>query len=335
MLDAMMRAGYPRHVIDITADAYTDSTFQVQARGGLTPKITRHRGIVQGCPWSAIAFIQALDPWIRWMEQPFVADALLIPCQAYMDDVCATANSSPDIEVMMQKMEAFLNYTGMLVNHQKWAVIQGQRKRNSWANMDCISIADLSIQEEVIPKHGTELSYPYLGFQINLTGTAARQQALDAVEEFIATVDNIYSAPLPVNKKLDAINIMAASKLNFYFSNLRFAEKLLKMLEDLIVSFTREQLKFNSSSTRAQIFAPRRCGGLGLLKPSTMYYAKRLSFLLLVLNNDDNHVRDVARGSFKLHMQKRKVQLTGPDEDNSRWLNTKAEQDVLATVNLG
>lgn len=152
MIEAMERAGYPQHVIDITQDVYTNSTFQVQARGTLTPRITRHRGIVQGCPWSAIAFIQALDPWIRWMEQPFAPDAFPTPCQAYMDDVCATAHNSRDISEMVEKTEAFLNHTGMEVKHKKCATIHGQRTGNNWAARDNTARLGLRAQGEDIPK---------------------------------------------------------------------------------------------------------------------------------------------------------------------------------------
>lgn len=128
-------------------------------------------------------------------------------------------------------------------------------------------------------------------------------------------MNKIDVSPLPVNKKIEALNVIASSKLNFYFANMMFTEKTLKSLEDAIVTFARQQLKFNTSSTRAQVFCPRKSGGLGLLKPSTMYHAKRVSFLLSMLNSDDEHVKAVARGSFDLHMMKRKVALTEPGED--------------------
>lgn len=143
---------------------YDGSTFQVQARGGLTPRITRHRDLVQGCPWSAIAFIQALEPWIRWMEQPFAADALSTPCQAYMDDVCATAYREGDIRGMMDKTEAFLDYTGMQVKHQKCATIHAQRTGTNWSARDRTTNVELAVQGEAIPKFGKETPYTYLGF---------------------------------------------------------------------------------------------------------------------------------------------------------------------------
>ena len=109
---------------------------------------------------------------------------------------------------------------------------------------------------------------------------------------------------------------MASTKLNFFYENMQISEKFLKEIEDLIVEFVRDHLKLNTSSTRSQIFTPRKEDGLGLTKPSTMYHAKRVSFLLSVLNSDDPQVRSLTRNSFVLHMQKRKVSAARPGEDN-------------------
>jgi len=316
MLEAMERSGYPQQIIDITKDIYTDSTFQVQTRGALTPKITRARGIIQGCPWSAIAFIQALDPWIRWLDQPSVPNSLLVPCQAYMDDICMSAGEEESIKEMMTKTEMFLDYCGMQVKHPKCAVMHAQRTGNNWARRDSTRNVSLHIQGGAMPQYGRSKEYRYLGFQVNLDGSAAKQQLEEIKEEMKTTLEKIERSPLPVNKKIEAINIMASTKMNFFYENIQFTEKLLQEIEDMIVGFVRDQLKLNTSSTRAQIFTPRKQGGLGVLRPCTMYHAKRVSFLLSVLNSDDAHVRATARESFSLHLQKRKIPLADDENNN-------------------
>ena len=152
MLESKERTRYPQHKIDITHDIYTNSTFQVQTRGSLTPKITRSRGIIQGCPWSAIAFIQSLDPWIRWLEEPYPSNSLPTPCQAYMDDVCLSAQREVEIMEMVRKTETFLIYTGMAVKHAKCAVIHDQRTGNNWSTTDGTQKTCLKLQGGDIPK---------------------------------------------------------------------------------------------------------------------------------------------------------------------------------------
>ena len=55
---------------------------------------------------------------------------------------------------------------------------------------------------------------------------------------------------------------------------------------------------------------------MGISKPSSIYYAKRVSFLLSVLNSDDPQVRQSARYSFYLHMEKCKVDTVPENELN-------------------
>ena len=225
---------------------------------------------------------------------------------------------------MMQKTEQFLQYSGMEVKHAKCALIHAQRSGNNWAKKDNTAI-HLKIQGGEIPKLGRTGQYKYLGHQVGLDNTSAKQQLQDIQAHFIDTVDKIDKSSLPVNKKIDAINIMAISQLNFYFPNIQFTEKSLKNLEDKIVDCIRSSLKLNTSSTRAHIFTPRREGGLGVIKPSTMYHAKRISFLLSALNSDDIQVKAAARSSLTLHMAKRKIpETTESEEENFCGYKTRA-----------
>ena len=55
-------------------------------------------------------------------------------------------------------------------------------------------------------------------------------------------------------------------------------------------------------------------GGLGLRNLTNMYIARKISFVVEMLNSDDNQVRFIARESLQLHMNKRKVNLTKSDD---------------------
>ena len=55
-------------------------------------------------------------------------------------------------------------------------------------------------------------------------------------------------APLPIVAKLQAVNDMAVSKLNFYFSNLSFPVKTMSTMEDGILKYVCEWMHLNKSS---------------------------------------------------------------------------------------
>ena len=150
-----------------------------------------------------------------------------------------------------------------------------------------------------------------------MSGTAGKHQVESLLVEFSQNLEKINASPLPIGAKLQSVNTILLSKLGFYFSNLNFAEKQLKDVENQIVRNVRDWLALNNSSTRSFMFLPRKEGGLGLLKPSSIYHAKKLSFLISCLNSDDQQVKMTARESMKLHMTKRKVPyVEGTDDPN-------------------
>ena len=141
-------------------------------------------------------------------------------------------------------------------------------------------------------------------------------QAHQLVTECIELLEKIDISLLPTSAKLDAINVMCLSKLNFYFPNLMFLEKELNQLEDEIVLYVRSWLGLNKSSSRSFFFTAKSKGGLGLINPRVVYHAKYLQFHLGVLNSDDLAVRQTARSSLELHMSKRQAVHTNAIDNN-------------------
>ena len=306
MLNGMIQAGYPQHVIEVTRDLYTNSSFQLMTASGLTNKVTRGKGIIQGCPWSVIVFIQGIDPWLRWMAHPYPDEHLPCPCQGYVDDVDMCRRSEAEMLEMIHESEQFLQDTGMQAKHRKCALVI-QRSGNNWYKRSNTHRLQLVLQGDNIPVYNREQPYTYLGHSVNMNGSAYRSQLDDITYNFENNPQKISSSPLPIAAKLEAVNAILISKLNFYFCNIQFTEKLLKLFENKIVQEVRHWLALNNSCTRAFMFLPRCQGGLGLVKPATMYHAKHVTFLLSLLNSDDPKVKDSARAAFHLHMSKRKV----------------------------
>ena len=319
MLNEMAEAGYPEQIISITKDIYTESTFQVKTARGLTKPITRGRGIIQGCPWSVLIFEQGIDKWLRWIEQGSPAASSPNPVQGYVDDVDMTATSEADAQAAAAKTCRFMTHSGMEVKHRKCAVLHGQRTGNNWSRRDSTASTELVVQHSSIPIFDREQPYTYLGHQINMAATSEEAQVDNIVGDLNATMAMIDLAPLAVAAKLQAINVMATSKLHFYFPNIIFTDKVLDTIEDTMVHYIRTWLDLNKSSTRCFMFSPRSEGGLGIFHPRSMYYAKKLSFMLSVLNSDDEQTRHTARTSLALHLTKRKCAVVsdGAADDQS------------------
>ena len=76
----------------------------------------------------------------------------------------------------------------------------------------------------------------------------------------------------------------------------------------------RQWTGLNTHTTRDIIFQTKQEGGLGVPNFEWTYIATRLGHLLNMLNNNDQHVREQARASLFLDLQRRKVPLASGSE---------------------
>ena len=117
------------------------------------------------------------------------------------------------------KTEHFLDHSGMKIKHRKCAILHGQRSGNNWYRRDGTTNIHIQSQGDEIPKLGKSGTYQYLGHDISLDGKSYQSQVADIFTSLSQILDKIDSSVLPIVAKLEAINIMVMSKLNFYLSN--------------------------------------------------------------------------------------------------------------------
>ena len=75
-------------------------------------------------------------------------------------------------------------------------------------------------------------------------------------------------------------------------------------------------------------------GGLGIRKPSTVYGATRISFLVNMLNHDNDNIRYVARNPLSLDFSKRGAKRS-IEENNFLGLNITASGSLETHVKGG
>lgn len=311
MLHEMEQSGIPQHYVEIIKDAYNGSTFKVRTSAGETKQINRERGIIQGCPWSIYGFLIGIDKWIRWLHEPHQNLNRPIAAQGYVDDVGTIATNMQGAQEIVQKTEDFTNYATMEVKAPKCAHLYERRSGNNWYKKETGEKTELKINGEVIKQLSREKAYPYLGHFLNLNGTWEEQiRLLDEI--FSTRLEAINKAPLPISAKIEAINVMICSALESKFCNTNIPMQKLKWYEDEIVSRVRKWLGLSTNANRKFMFVTKNNGGLGLRNPTNMYIARKISFMVEMLNNDDDQVRYIARESFQLHMKKRKVMPAQP-----------------------
>ena len=104
MLRALEEIHLPQVFIDIVRDVYTGSYIQVICGKQLTDPIPLQVGIKTGCPWSAINFVLAINPWLKWLccdVPPGITSPN--PVQGYADDVVVASRQEDVINTMLSR----------------------------------------------------------------------------------------------------------------------------------------------------------------------------------------------------------------------------------------
>lgn len=112
-------------------------------------------------------------------------------------------------------------------------------------------------------------SYCYLGHKFNVAGEW-KEQVNEIITEYSSRLDLINSSPLPLIMKLEAVRVLALSKVQHLLSNVHIPRKTLHLLTDKTVHLVRQWTGLNTHTTRNIIFHSKREGGLGV--PMDLYF---------------------------------------------------------------
>ena len=308
MFQSLEEIHLPRVYIDIVRDVYKDSFIQVICGNQLTEPIPLKLGIKTGCPWSAVNFVLAIDRWLQWMRLCAPQDVRSPnPIQGYADDVLVCSRSEDVLKDMLSRTNSFLEWSGLECKQAKCAVFYERRSGgNRWYRAKSDKTPTFTINNIPIRVYERHETYNYLGHKFNIAGEWSAQLD-EIVSEYTTRLDLIHSSPLPLVMKLEAIGQVAMSKIQHLFANVHIPRKILFELNNRTVQRVRQWFGLNTHTTRDIIFHSQREGGLGVPDIEWTYISTRLSHLLNMLNSDDRTVRELARASLLLDMERRKV----------------------------
>lgn len=315
MLHSLEEIKLPEQYIHIIKNVYDNSFLQVICGHQLTKPVKLEVGIKTGCPWSAVNFILALNHWLKWLcllAPPGITSPN--PVQAFADDVLIVSREENVITNMLSYTDRFLQWSGLEVKNNKCAVFyERQSGGNRWYKAKYDQPPSFIIAGSSIRVYSRHESYNYLGHMFNVAGEW-HEQVSDICKEYSSRLDLIDQCPLPTCMKLQAVRDIALSKIHHLFANVHIAKKYLTELNNKTVQLVRKWLSLNTHTTRSIIFMNKSEGGLGIPNTEWIYTATRVKHLLHMLNNDDPTVREVARRSLLLDLNKRKVPYAADGE---------------------
>ena len=112
----------------------------------------------------------------------------------------------------------------------------------------------------------------YLGKPLTVAGEP-ESHVKEIIETYSDLLDKIVTFVAPVAIKLEALEVIALSKIIHQFANTQLTEQHLNELDTLLMNLLGKILSSNHSTTVRTCFQPKSKGGLGVRKPSIVYTA--------------------------------------------------------------
>ena len=148
--------------------------------------------------------------------------------------------------------------------------------------------------------------YIYLGKPLSVAGEQP-SHVTDIYDKYCELLDNIVAIDLPIPIKVEALEVIAMSKISHHFANIIINEENLKLFDIALCRALRKIFLLPHSATVRTFFQPKVNGGLGVRKPSLVYQSSRITHLINMLDHEDENIKYVARNSLILDMLKRSV----------------------------
>ncbi len=223
-------------------------------KGALILRIPKKYNIpVDPSTWRDIS----LNQWLNWMCQcapPGVISP--IPVQGYADDVLMVSREECVVKNMLDRTDAFLEWSGLEIKHTKCAVLYERRSGgNRWYRSKSDKGPVFTVATKPIQIYSLHETYAYLGHTINIAGEW-KEQVNIILSEFTSKMNLIDKSPLPLTMKLEAISQVVLSKVQHLFSNVHIQQKVLSEMDNKTVSLVRKWFGLNFSSP-----VGRRVGG--------------------------------------------------------------------------
>ena len=291
----MWQLGYPRDAIAVVRSIYCEATTTIRSTAGQTPPIPIARGVIQGDGVSPLLFSIAIEPLLRLLEsdcslaaavdhrrykgyapysvaeyRDMVQDAprhhSFLAALAYADDICLLAGSRADMQRLLDRVQAFSDWSGMQLAPQKCeasAILYGSQPRHA-TDPDTVAreTAALRLGTQPLRLAPPAQATKYLGIWISLDLNWAHH-AEHTIQKLQGKADAIYKSRLSDRQKLEmeASCILHSARHSFCVAPFTLAH--LRKIDSLRARLYKYCMGMPASSPHAAVYAPPEHMGLG------------------------------------------------------------------------
>ena len=179
LLAIMVDLGYPTDAVALVGNIYSHSTTSyIGEYFGKNKPIPIQRGTIQGDTLNPYLFIIFLEPLLRWMQRgnnryTFGTSNTTINSAAYADDLANLANEIKSLQIQMNKVDKFCEWSCMDVGVSKCAITgcPNKSKMNPTAFKAHLQINNVKYRNQPIPALHQNEPYIYLGTSTNMETT--------------------------------------------------------------------------------------------------------------------------------------------------------------------
>ena len=220
---------------------------------------------------------------------------------------------------MVQKLKDNIKNNQLHVRPDKCAVFYERRSGNRW----------FKAKKDVPPS--TEFNDELVPVLLSTVAGKFEEHSKEIIEEYSNLLHLISISVAPVSIKIEALEVIALSKIVHHLANTRFNEDQLNELDTLLTITIRSILCLNHSTTFRTCFQPKWKGGLSNRKRSIVYRSTRITYLLAILNHQEVNIRFVARNSLRLDMEKRGIRRSS---EECNFLGFKCNNKGIIETNI-
>ena len=288
MIKNLSACGIEETYCKIVLDIYQDSHFEVICDEGLSKEFAIKTGCKTGDPASPIFFILDIDKSLRGLmdvaldklsilDEGYISP---IPVGGYADDIVLISLYENVMMSMVQKLKDNIKNNQLYVRSDKCAIFYERRSGNRWFKAKKDVPPSIEFNNELIPVLQCHEKFVYLGKRFTVAGEF-EEHSKEIIEEYSNLLHLISISVAPVSVKIEALEVIALSKIVHHFANTRFNDdQLNEQLDTLLTKTIRSILCLNHSTTVRTCFQSKWKGGLGIRKPSIVNRSTRITHLL-------------------------------------------------------
>ena len=311
LIRTLLDSGVEKLYCELIADIYEESHFEVICGKQLSKEFELPIGTKTGDPLSAVLFIIVLDKSLKEVHHLAIINQNIqdekkispLPVLGFADDATFISYFENVLKSMLDKLLDETKDSGLSIRPDKCAIFYERRSANRWYRSKSDRPPSIKIEGQEIKVFTRHEPFTYLGKPVTVAGEP-RDLVRNIIDDYTEILGKITDSVLPLALKIEALNSMALSKIEHSFPNINFTEDNLAELDKVLTSCLRKMFNIYTNTTVRTMFTKKRHGGLGIRKPSFVYRATRISFLVGMLNHEDDNIRYVARNSLCLDFKK-------------------------------